>query len=106
MDTNETIDNSIKIKNKNLLRVNNLKIDDVIQFDNDKINYCDKLKVVEILDSYIIFINVKKFTRKLILKKALIKANWHIVMWYEPIWFFYKNISNFFLCAIFFRTNI
>ena len=106
METNDTVVNRVKIKDKEMIRVNNLKIDDIIQFENDYSNYNDRLKVVEIFDSYIIFINVKKFTRKAILKKSLMRAKWHVITWYEPIWFFCKSIGNLFICAIFFRTSI
>jgi len=106
METNDNIVNRVKIKDKNMIHVNNLKIDDIIQFDNDHSNNNDRLKVVEIFDNYIIFIDMKKFTRKEFLKKSLMRAKWHIVMWYEPVWVFCKSIGNLFLCAIFFRTNI
>lgn len=96
METNDTVVNRVKIKDKEMIRVNNLKIDDIIQFENDYSNYNDRLKVVEIFDSYIIFINVKKFTRKAILKKSLMRAKWHVITWYEPIWFFCKSIGNLF----------
>jgi len=106
MEKNDTIANRVKIKDKEMIHVNNLKIDDIIQFENEYSNYNDRLKVVEIFDSYIIFINVKKFTRKAILKKSLMRAKWHLITWYEPFWSFCKIVNNLFICAIFFKINI
>ena len=45
METNDTVVNRVKIKDKEMIRVNNLKIDDIIQFDNDITNNNDRLKL-------------------------------------------------------------
>jgi hypothetical protein len=98
---------TIRYKNNNdniqFLRVKNLKINDKIQFDYDEIHGCDRLKVYEVFNTYIVFINEKIFTRKAILKSQLEKAKWHLVTWYEPIWSFFKSMRKMFVCSIYYN---
>ena len=89
--------------NEQFLRVKNIKINDNIQFDYDEVHGCERLKVYEIFNTYIVFINEQKFTRKAILKTYLEKAKWHVVTWHEPIWSFFKSMRKMFTCSIYYN---
>jgi hypothetical protein len=94
----------IRCKNndKKFMKVQNIKINDEIQFDDDEVHACDRLKACEIFNTYIVFINIKKFTRKAILKSYLEKAKWHTVTWYEPLWSLLENMRRMFICSLYY----